>query len=73
MNIHLRTLIVAPLTSQPRKYPTRVPISYQGKMSMCALDQIRTIDKKRIVKFDISIKSKEMLAIKEVIREMLVD
>ena len=50
MNSILQTLIIAPITSQPRKYPTRVRINQKGVEGMIALDQLRTIDRKRIVK-----------------------
>lgn len=50
MNKHLKTLIVAPMTSKRRDYPTRVPVSFDGKDGSIVLDQIRTIDKSRIIK-----------------------
>lgn len=49
MNRHLATLIVAPMTTQGRPYPTRVPCTFQGKKGQVVLDQIRTIDKARLV------------------------
>ncbi len=50
MNRNISTLIVAPLTSTKRNYPTRINCRVQGKQGQIVLDQIRTIDKKRIVK-----------------------
>jgi len=50
MNRHIRTLIIAPMTTKGRSYPTRVPVSFQGKDGQVVLDQIRTIDKKRVIK-----------------------
>lgn len=50
MNDHISTLIVAPLTSKLRNYPTRVPCRVEGKQGQIVLDQIRTIDKSRLVK-----------------------
>ncbi|MCW5731788.1 MAG: type II toxin-antitoxin system PemK/MazF family toxin [Alphaproteobacteria bacterium] len=50
MNRHLRTVIVAPMTSQRRDYPTRVDVRFQNRTGQVALDQIRTIDKARLVK-----------------------
>ena len=50
MNEHIPTLIVAPMTTKGRDYPTRVNCSFQGKKGQVVLDQIRTIDKKRLVK-----------------------
>jgi mRNA interferase MazF len=50
MNRHLRTVIVAPLTSQGRLYPTRVRCLFDGKEGLIVLDQIRTVDVTRLVK-----------------------
>lgn len=50
MNRHLRTHIVAPMTSCGRDYPTRVPCRFKGKAGQIVLDQIRTIDAGRLVK-----------------------
>ena len=50
MNRHIRTVIIAPMTSAARKYPTRISTSFEGKEGHIVLDQIRTVDKKRLVK-----------------------
>ena len=50
MNRHLRTAIVAPLTSQGRLYPTRIPCLFDGKEGLVVLDQIRTVDVTRFVR-----------------------
>jgi mRNA interferase MazF len=50
MNRHIRTVIVAPLTSRRRDYPTRVNCTLQGAAGQIVLDQIRTVDKMRLVK-----------------------
>jgi mRNA interferase MazF len=50
MNRHIATVIVAPLTTTERAYPTRVGIRFGGKTGQAALDQIRTIDKQRLVR-----------------------
>lgn len=49
MNRHISTVIVAPMTTKGKKYPTRVTCSFQGKRGQVVLDQIRTIDKERLV------------------------
>jgi len=49
MNRHLRTVIIAPMTSTLRPYPSRVPIVFKGKQGNIALDQIRTVDRERLV------------------------
>ena len=50
MNVHLSTVIVAPMTTKGQLYPTRIVCRFQGKQGQVALDQIRTVDKSRIVK-----------------------
>lgn len=50
MNRHIRTVIVAPLTSKGRSYPSRVECEFQGKKGQVVLDQIRTVDKRRLAK-----------------------
>ena len=49
MNRHLRTHIVAPMTTRGRDYPTRVPCRFKGKTGQIVLDQIRTVDAGRLV------------------------
>jgi mRNA interferase MazF len=49
MNRHIATIIVAPMTTQARSYPTRVACRFQGKEGQVVLDQIRTVDKTRLV------------------------
>jgi mRNA interferase MazF len=50
MNRHVRTVIVAPMTTQGADYPTRVACRFQGKQGQIVLDQIRTVDRVRLVK-----------------------
>jgi len=50
MNQYLKTIVIVPITSTLKKYPTRISISNQNIKGMAAIDQIRTIDKLRIVK-----------------------
>lgn len=50
MNRNINTIIVAPMTTKSRKYPTRIKITFEGKEGQIVLDQIRTIDKIRIVR-----------------------
>lgn len=49
INRNIRTVIIAPLTSTQRGYPTRVAVTFQGKEGEVVLDQIRTVDKSRLV------------------------
>jgi mRNA interferase MazF len=46
----LRTVIIAPLTTTVKNYPTRLPITFQNRQSSIALDQIRSVDKSRLLK-----------------------
>lgn len=50
MNVHIATVIIAPMTTRGRDYPTRVQCEFQGKDGQVVLDQIRTVDKSRLVK-----------------------
>ena len=50
MNRHVGTIIVAPMTTKGRSYPTRVPYKFQGKEGQIILDQLRTVDKTRLVR-----------------------
>lgn len=50
MNRHIRTVIVAPMTTRRRDYPTRVDCRFQGKDGQVVLDQIRTVDRSRLAK-----------------------
>lgn len=50
MNHHVSTVIVAPMTTRGRPYPTRVKCRFLGKNGQIVLDQIRTVDKARLVK-----------------------
>ncbi|MEK7825125.1 MAG: type II toxin-antitoxin system PemK/MazF family toxin, partial [Nitrospirota bacterium] len=50
MNKYISTVIIAPMTSQCHFYPTRVPVKFKRKEGWVVLDQIRTVDKKRLIK-----------------------
>jgi mRNA interferase MazF len=50
MNAHLRTVIVAPMTTGSRPAQFRIPLTFQGKQGLIVLDQIRTLDRARLVK-----------------------
>jgi mRNA interferase MazF len=49
-NRYISTVIIAPMTTHGNRYPTRVPCEFQGKTGQIVLDQIRTVDKRRLVK-----------------------
>ena len=73
MNKYLNTIVVAPMTTNMRKYPTRVPVLFNGKKGMITIDQIRTIDKARIIKIFDKLSSSEVKKCKEIIKETFVD
>ena len=73
MNEHLQTLVVAPMTSQSKRYPTRVGVYHLGKEGWIAVDQLRTIDRVRVLKILDTLSSKEILQLKAVIKETFVD
>jgi len=50
MNRYISTVIVAPMTTKGRNYPTRVPCTFQGKEGQVVIDQLRTVDKIRLAK-----------------------
>jgi len=70
MNHNIQTLIIAPMTSKSKEYPTRVTID---KDSFVVLDQIKTIDKKRVVKKLSTLSIKDIKKIKQILQTMLVD
>ncbi|TFG42599.1 MAG: type II toxin-antitoxin system PemK/MazF family toxin [Bacteroidia bacterium] len=73
MNINLRTVIIAPMTTKSRSYPTRVRMKQNGESGWVVIDQLRTIDKQRIVKILGELSPVEISKTKRIIREMLVD
>ena len=50
MNEHLLTVLVAPITTAQRNYPTRVTVNFRGKTGQVALDQIRAVDRERLIR-----------------------
>ena len=73
MNKHLNTIILAPVTSKSKSYPTRVEIEVKGNPNWVVIDQIRIIDKRRIVKTEGNLNPDEVSRLKKVIKETLVD
>ncbi|MBA6153501.1 type II toxin-antitoxin system PemK/MazF family toxin [Gelidibacter maritimus] len=73
MNTYLNTIVIAPMTTSLKKYPTRVSVKHNGKKGMIAIDQIRTIDKIRIIKTFETLTSIEITKCKAIIKETFVD
>ena len=73
LNKYLDTIVIAPMTSSSKSYPTRVEIHHDKKTGWIVLDQIRTIDRKRILKVLGNLSEKEIKKVTEIIRETFVD
>jgi mRNA interferase MazF len=73
MNKNLRTVVIAPMTTSSKDYPTRVEIKHDNKIGWIVLDQIRTIDKQRIIKELGKLSRPEIKEIKEILKETYVD
>ena len=73
MNDHLRTVVIAPMTTSSKNYPTRVEIKHDNKIGWIILDQIRTIDKQRIIKDLGRLSRPEIKEVKSILKETFVD
>jgi mRNA interferase MazF len=73
MNTYLRTIIIAPMSTGSKNYPTRIEIKHNDKIGWIAVDQIRTIDKTRILKVLGRMTKPEIKQLKSVIKETFVD
>lgn len=70
MNRHIKTVIVAPMTSAGKEYPTRIACRFKGKDGLIVLDQIRTIDKTRLIKNLGNIDAETRLKVISVLQEL---
>jgi len=73
MNQHIATVIVAPMTTKGQPYPTRITCQVQGKDGQIVLDQIRTVDKTRLVKKLGQINSNEQKAVLDTLAGMFAE
>ena len=73
MNKYLKTIVVVPMTTNLKTYPTRVPVLTNDKKGVLVIDQIRTIDKQRILKAFGSLTPSEIQKCKAVLKETFVD
>jgi mRNA interferase MazF len=73
MNHHIRTVIVAPMTTKRRNYPTRILCTFQGKSGQIVLDQLRTVDSARMFKKLGKISKKTSLKALAVLQEMFAE
>jgi len=72
MNEPLQTALVAPMTSSLRSYPTRVTLTFRNKAGQVALDQLRAVDRQRLVKKLGTVTDKTAQAISSVLVEMFI-
>lgn len=73
MNRYLNTIIIAPITSTSKPYPTRTEIKHAKAKGWIVLDQVRTIDRQRIIKKLDNLTEKEIAKVKAILKETFVD
>ncbi|MBI3793138.1 MAG: type II toxin-antitoxin system PemK/MazF family toxin [Nitrospinae bacterium] len=73
MNRSIQTVIVAPMTTVSHDYPSRIKLTFGGKTGWVVLDQIRTVDRGRLIKKAGKISGEAIERVKAVVKEMLVD
>ena len=73
MNRHIATVIVAPMTPKGQAYPTRIACQFQGKDGQIVLDQIRTVDKTRLVRRLGQISPSEQKAVLDTLAELFAE
>ena len=73
MNKYLKTVVIAPMTTSSKNYPTRIQIKHDNKIGWIVLDQIRTIDKQRIIKELGQLNKSEISELKSVLKETYID
>ncbi len=73
MNKYIKTVVICPMTPNLKVYPTRVPVTLNTKKGMIVVEQIRTINKSRIIKILGELDSKEIKILKSVVKETFVN
>lgn len=73
INFHLRTVTIAPITSRSKDYMTRIRFELEGNTNWIAIDQVRTIDRMRIIRIVGELDPKSIRKVKAVIKEAFVD
>ena len=73
MNKYLQTVVIAPITSSSKPYPTRVEVKHNKTKGWVVIDQIRTVDRQRITKVFGKLSEKEISKLKSVIFETFVE
>jgi mRNA interferase MazF len=73
MNKFLQTIVIAPITSSSKPYPTRVAVKHQKTKGWIVVDQIRTVDRQRIIKIFGNLSTRKIAKLKSVIFETFVE
>ena len=73
MNKFLNTVVIAPMTTSSKNYPTRIEIKHDNKIGWIVIDQIRTIDKQRIIRELGRLTKSEINKLKSVLKETYID
>ena len=73
MNRYLKTVMIAPMTTKSHDYPSRASLTFQGRQAWIVLDQIRTVDRVRLVKELGKLDARQVRKVKDIIKEMLVE
>ena len=73
MNKYLNTVVIAPMTSSSKTYPTRVEVKHNKAKGWIVLDQIRTIDRQRITRKLDHLTEKEIEKVKIILKETFID
>jgi len=73
MNRNLQTVVITPMTTSSKNYPTRVEVKHENKIGWIVIDQIRTIDKQRIIKDLGTLSKPEIKEVKAILKETYID
>ena len=73
MNKTIKTILIAPMTTKSHKYPSRISLKFQGKKGWIMLDQMRSVDRLRCVKFLGKITDSTIIKVKDFLFQMLVE
>ena len=73
MNKYLRTVVISPMTTKSKKYPTRIEVKHDSKIGWIVLDQIRTVDRQRIIKVLGRLSKPEIKELKAILKETYID
>ena len=73
MNKHISTVIIAPMTTKSRNNPSSDPVTFQDRQAWIVLDQIRTVDKRRLIKRIGKIEARTIADVKSMLSEMPVE